>query len=245
VISNISLVGALGAGLLSFLSPCILPLVPPYLCFLAGISLDDLTRAEQRQARQNWHVVALSLAFVLGFATVFVALGASASLIGKAVTAHFDTLGMIAGFIIVILGLNFLGVVRIGLLFREARFETARKPAGYVGAYLVGLAFAFGWTPCVGPVLATILIIAGVEGSAGRGAILLGGYALGIGTPFLLAAFFAGHFVRLMGRMRNHNLIEKVIGSALVLTGVLFLTGAMPRIAGWLLQTFPALGSIG
>ncbi|MDO8398536.1 MAG: cytochrome c biogenesis protein CcdA [Bradyrhizobium sp.] len=247
MISNISLVGALGAGLLSFLSPCILPLVPPYLCFLAGVSLDDLTRPGQGEAsRQNWHVVALSFAFVLGFATVFVALGASASLIGKAVTAHFKTLGMIAGFIIVILGLHFLGVLRIGLLFREARFQTASKPAGYVGAYLVGLAFAFGWTPCVGPVLATILIIAGVEGSAGRGAMLLGVYAMGIGIPFLLAAFFAGHFVRLMGRMRNHmNLIEKVIGSGLVLTGVLFLTGAMPRIAGWLLQTFPALGSIG
>ncbi|MDO9561847.1 MAG: cytochrome c biogenesis protein CcdA [Bradyrhizobium sp.] len=247
MISNISLLGALGAGLLSFLSPCILPLVPPYLCFLAGISLDDLTRTGQGQvARRNWRVVALSFAFVLGFATVFVALGASASLIGKAVTAHFETLGMIAGLIILILGLHFLGVFRIGLLFREARFQTSRSGAGYLGAYVVGLAFAFGWTPCVGPVLAAILIVAGVEGSAARGATLLGFYALGIGIPFLLAAFFAGHFIRLMGRMRNHmNLIEKVIGAGLVLTGVLFLTGAMPRIAGWLLQTFPALGSIG
>lgn len=246
MISNISLVGALGAGLLSFLSPCILPLVPPYLCFLAGISLDDLTRTEQGQvARQNWHVVGLSFAFVLGFATVFVALGASASLIGKAVTAHFDTLGVIAGLVIIILGLHFLGVFRIGLLFREARFSM-RKRAGYLGAYVVGLAFAFGWTPCVGPVLAAILIVAGVEGSAGRGALLLGFYALGIGIPFLLAALFAGHFVRLMARLRSHmKLVEKVIGSGLVLTGVLFLTGMMPRIAGWLLQTFPAFGSIG
>jgi cytochrome c-type biogenesis protein len=247
VISDISIAGALGAGLLSFLSPCVLPLVPPYLCFLAGVSLDDLTGREQAApAQRNWHVVALSFAFVLGFATVFVALGASASLIGKAVTAHFEMLGTVAGVIIVILGLHFLGVFRIGWLYREARFQTARKHAGYVGAYLVGLAFAFGWTPCVGPVLATILIVAGVEGSAGRGAMLLGVYALGIGIPFLLAALFAGHFVRLMGRLRSHmKLIEKVIGSALVLTGVLFLTGAMPRIAGWLLQTFPALGSIG
>ncbi len=247
MISNTSLVGALGAGLLSFLSPCILPLVPPYLCFLAGISLDDLTRTEQGQVgRQNWHVVALSLAFVLGFATVFVALGASASLIGKAVTAHFETLGMIAGVVITVLGLHFLGIFRIGFLFREARFQTARRRAGYFGAYVVGLAFAFGWTPCVGPVLAAILIVAGVEESAVRGATLLGFYALGIGIPFLLAALFSGRFIRLMTRMRGHmNLIEKVIGSGLVLTGVLFLTGAMPRIAGWLLQTFPAFGLIG
>jgi cytochrome c-type biogenesis protein len=246
VISNISLVGALGAGVLSFLSPCILPLVPPYLCFLAGISLDDLTQTGQPQvARPNWRVVALSFAFVLGFATVFVALGATASLIGKAVTAHFDTLGMIAGGVILVLGLHFLGVLRLGFLYREARFQ-ARRGAGYLGAYVVGLAFAFGWTPCVGPVLAAILVVAGVEGSAARGATLLGFYALGIGIPFLLAAFFAGHFIRLMGRLRSHiNLIEKLIGSGLVLTGVLFLTGAMPRIAGWLLQTFPALGSIG
>lgn len=247
MISNISLVGTLGAGLLSFLSPCILPLVPPYLCFLAGISLDDLTRPEQgRGTRPDWHVVAMSVAFVLGFATVFVALGASASLIGKAVTAHFETLGMIAGVVILVLGMHFLGVFRIGLLFREARFQAVRKPAGYLGAYFVGLAFAFGWTPCVGPVLAAILIVAGVEGSAGRGALLLGVYAFGIGIPFLLAALFAGRFVQLMARLRNHmNLVEKVIGSALVLTGVLFLTGAMPRIAGWLLQAFPAFGSIG
>ena len=247
MISNISFAGALGAGLLSFLSPCILPLVPPYLCFLAGISLDDLTRADQRQrGGPNWHVVAMSIAFVLGFATVFVALGASASLIGKALTAYFDTLAMIAGAVILILGLHFLGVFRIGLLFQEARFQAVRKPAGFLGAYLVGLAFAFGWTPCVGPVLAAILMVAGVEGSAGQGALLLGAYAFGIGLPFLLAALFAGHFVRLMARLRNHmKLVEKLIGSALVLTGILFLTGAMPLIAGWLLQAFPAFSLIG
>jgi cytochrome c-type biogenesis protein len=188
----------------------------------------------------------MSIAFVLGFATVFVALGASASLIGKAVTQYFDTLGLIAGAVILILGLHFLGVFRIGLLFREARFQAVRKPAGYLGSYIVGLAFAFGWTPCVGPVLAAILMVAGVEGSAGRGALLLGAYAFGIGIPFLLAALFAGRFVRLMARLRGHmNLVEKVIGGALVLTGILFLTGAMPHIAGWMLQAFPAFSSIG
>lgn len=235
------------AGLLSFLSPCVLPLVPPYLCFLAGVSLNELTPKDEQQSRgPNWQVVALAFAFVLGFATVFVALGASVSLIGQAVTEHFATLSIIAGIVIIILGLHFLGVFRIGLLFREARFQTSRKPAGFIGAYLVGLAFAFGWTPCVGPVLATILMVAGVDGSAARGALLLAAYALGIGIPFLLAALFVGPFLRLMTRLRPHmGAVEKVIGGGLVLTGVLLLTGSMPVIAGWLLETFPVLGSIG
>ena len=247
MVSSISLFGALGAGLLSFLSPCVLPLVPPYLCFLAGISLDDLTREDQVPGwRPDWRVVTLSFAFVLGFATVFIALGASASAIGKTVTAYFDTLAIVAGVIIIILGLHFLGLFRIGLLFREARFQAASKPAGFFGAYIVGLAFAFGWTPCVGPVLAAILVVAGIEGSATRGALLLGAYALGIGIPFLLASLFSGPFIRLMARLRGHmGVVEKVIGGALVLTGILFLTGGMPRIAGWLLETFPVFGSIG
>lgn len=247
VISSISLMSALGAGTLSFLSPCVLPLVPPYLGFLAGVSLDELTRTEKgASSRPNRRVVAQAFAFVLGFATVFVALGATASLIGKTVTAYFETLGLVAGVIVLVLGLHFLGVFRIGYLFREARYQVVRKPAGLIGAYLVGLAFAFGWTPCVGPVLAAILIVAGVEGSAAQGALLLGAYAAGIGLPFLLASLFSGYFMQQMTRLRNHMAtIEKVIGGALVLTGVLFLTGSMPRIAGWLLQAFPVLGSIG
>jgi cytochrome c-type biogenesis protein len=214
---------------------------------LAGVSLDDLKQEGTEAADwPNWRVVTVSLAFVLGFATVFVALGASASLIGKAVTAHFEALGIIAGVVILVLGLHFLGLFRIGLLFREARFQSVRKGAGYVGAYVVGLAFAFGWTPCVGPVLAAILIVAGVEGSAARGAMLLGAYSLGIGLPFLLASLFSGQFIKLMARLRSHmNLVETVMGGGLVLTGVLFLTGAMPKIAGWLLETFPAFSSIG
>lgn len=247
MVSSISVIGALGAGLLSFLSPCVLPLVPPYLCFLAGISLDDLARDKKPPVWQpDWRVVGLAFAFVLGFATVFIALGASASVLGKVITAHFDTLAVIAGVVVIVLGLHFLGLFRIGLLFREARFQTVSKPAGFLGAYLVGLAFAFGWTPCVGPVLATILMVAGIEASAARGALLLGAYALGIGIPFLLASLFSGGFMRLMARFRAHmGAVEKVIGGALVLTGVLFLTGGMPRIAGWLLETFPTFGSVG
>lgn len=247
MVSNISLVGAFGAGVLSFLSPCVLPLVPPYLCFLAGVSLDQLTRgADQPSKAIDGRVVGASLAFVLGFSTVFVALGASASAIGKAVTDHFEALGIVAGVIIIVLGLHFLGLFRIGLLYREARFHNVGRGVGFLGAYVVGLAFAFGWTPCVGPVLATILLVAGVEGSAAHGAVLLGAYSLGIGLPFLLASLFSGAFIRLMARLRAQMAtVEKVMGGALVLTGVLFLTGAMPKISGWLLQTFPAFGEIG
>ncbi|ETR76579.1 cytochrome C biogenesis protein [Afipia sp. P52-10] len=246
MIPSVSLAGAMTAGLLSFLSPCVLPLVPPYLCFLAGVSLKDLTDQKTAAHGPNWRVVTLALAFVLGFATVFVALGASASLIGQTVTAHFATLSIIAGVVIIVLGLHFLGVFRIGLLFREARFQASTNPAGLLGAYVVGLAFAFGWTPCVGPVLATILMVAGIDGSATRGALLLFAYALGIGIPFLLAALFIGPFLRLMARLRAHMAaVEKVIGAGLVLTGLLLLTGTMPVIAGWLLETFPVLGSIG
>ncbi|MGL5362685.1 MAG: cytochrome c biogenesis CcdA family protein [Bosea sp. (in: a-proteobacteria)] len=244
---DISMAGAFAAGLLSFLSPCVLPLVPPYLCYLAGISLAELKGGtEQAPARFNGRVVLSSFAFVLGFTTVFVALGASASLLGQVVTQYFDLLAKLAGGVIIVLGLHFLGVFRIGLLYREARFQTQSKPASLVGAYLVGLAFAFGWTPCVGPVLATILIVAGAEGTASRGMLLLAVYSLGIGLPFMLAAMFFGAFLRLMVRLRVHmGMVEKVMGAALVVTGLLFISGAMPVFAGWLLQTFPGFAKIG
>jgi len=244
---DISFLGAFAAGLLSFLSPCVLPLVPPYLCFLAGVSIGELSGSDGRLTRrQNLHIIATATAFVLGFATVFVALGATASVMGAWVTAHFDKLAMIAGALILVMGLHFLGWLKLSLLYREARFHTAAKPAGLLGAYLVGLAFAFGWTPCVGPVLAAVLMVAGAEGTAARGAQLLAVYALGIGLPFLAAAAFAGPFLNLVSRFRHHMpLVEKITGAGLVATGILFMTGTMPALAGWLLQTFPVLGTIG
>lgn len=242
---SISLGAAWLAGLLSFISPCVLPLVPPYLCFLAGISLDELTD-ENRPPLLSGRIVAMAIVFVLGFASVFVALGASASFIGKFVTEHLNILGYIAGVIILIMGLHFLGIFRIGLLFREARFQVGRKPIGLLGAYVVGLAFAFGWTPCVGPVLATILLIAGTEGDAWSGATLLLAYALGIGIPFILAALFAGPFMRFMARFRQHMAtVEKVMGGLLVVTGILFLTGGMQWMGYYLLEMFPGLGQVG
>lgn len=236
--------GAFVAGLLSFLSPCVLPLVPPYLCFVAGMSMEELSGDAEPGASRN--VAFAAFAFVLGFMTVFVALGASASLVGQLVADHLTVLSYVAGAAIIVMGLHFLGVVRIPLLYREARFHPAARPAGLIGAYVIGLAFAFGWTPCVGPVLAAILFIAGSEETAAQGAALLTFYGLGIGIPFLLAALFAGPFMRFATRFHRHvATVEKTMGALLVVTGVLFITGSMNTLSYWLLEAFPALGTIG
>jgi cytochrome c-type biogenesis protein len=236
--------GAVLAGLVSFLSPCVLPLVPPYLCYMAGVSLDQLTaEGEERVARRT--VMLSALAFVLGFATIFVSLGAAASAIGQLVRTHLDVLSVVGGVIIIVMGLHFLGVFRIPLLYRQARIER-QHPAGPIGSYVMGLAFAFGWTPCIGPVLAAILAVAGTEATVARGAGLLAAYSLGLGIPFLLAGFFAGPFIGFMRRFRAHlGTVEKVMGGALVLTGVLFITGNLSAFSYWLLATFPVLGTIG
>jgi len=240
---DVSLWGAVLAGLLSFVSPCILPIVPPYLCFIAGVSFEELAESSDTTSRARRRIILSAIAFALGSATVFVALGASASVVGQTVARHFDTLRYVAGAIILVMGLHFMGVVRIPLLYRQARIETARQPASLAGAYIVGLAFAFGWTPCVGPVLAAILFTAGAQETASQGALLLAAYALGICVPFVLAAVFATPFLGLMRRLRRHmGLVEKTMGVLLVLTGVLFITNAMSVIAYWMLEYVPALG---
>ncbi len=235
--------GALIAGVLSFLSPCVLPLVPPSLAFIAGMSFDE---ALESGGGRNWRVFRSALAFVLGFSTVFVMLGVSATLVGQMLQQYRDEIAWIAGAIIIVLGLHFMGVFRIGLLYREARVETKRKPMGLFGAYVVGLAFAFGWTPCVGPILTTILMIAGAEETAMRGGLLLLFYAIGIGLPFLLAALFLQRFMGFIQRFRRHlGLMEKIIGGFLILTGILIMTGGMNTIGFWLQETFPSLAGIG
>lgn len=242
---DIGLGGAALAGLLSFVSPCVLPLVPPYLAWLAGVSFEEF-RQDAPAAAQRRRIFFAALAFVLGFSTVFIALGATASVVGQAIARYFDTLAVVAGILIIIMGLHFLGVFRIALLYRDARVQVARKPAGPAGAYVIGLAFAFGWTPCVGPVLAAILFIAGSEGTAARGAILLTAYSAGIGIPFLLAAAFASRFLKWATHVKRHMAtVEKAMGGLLVLTGVLFITGQMSAISYWLLETFPAFQAIG
>jgi cytochrome c-type biogenesis protein len=239
---DIGLLASFGAGLVSFLSPCILPLVPPYLCFLAGTSLSELT-ADGTVATT---ALARALAFVIGFTCVFVALGASASTIGQLVSDHLALLSRIAGIVIAVLGLHMVGIFRIPVLMRQARFETVGPPASMAGAFAVGLAFGFGWTPCVGPVLASILLLAGTEATVGRGAALLMAYAAGIGVPFVAAALFTGPFLRLAARFRAHLPgVEKAMGAVLVATGLLVFVGAMPAIGGWLLEYAPILGRIG
>lgn len=241
---DVSAGGAFIGGLLSFASPCVLPLVPPYLAYMGGVSIEDL-RGEGK-AGVRWRVLFAALAFVAGFSTVFVALGATASFIGQAVGAYAQALGYVAGLLIVVMGLHFLHVIRIPLLDRTARVGVAQKPASLIGAYAVGLAFGFGWSPCVGPVLTAILLMAGAEDSAAEGARLLLIYSLGIGVPFLIAATFASAFMRGVARFKARlGLIEKIMGVFLVAAGVLIFTGQMATIAFWLIETFPALGKIG
>jgi len=240
---DVGYAGAALAGLMSFVSPCILPIVPPYLCFLAGVSLEELTGEKEDERNGAWRIMLAALFFALGFATVFIALGATASTVGQAVSRHFDTLRWIAGGVILVMGLHFLGILRIPLLYRQARMEVERKPATLAGSYLVGLAFGFGWTPCVGPVLAAILFTAAGRETAAEGAMLLGAYAAGIGIPFVLAGAFAGPFMRVMRRARRHmGTVEKAMGAMLVVTGVLFMTNSIADIAQWMIDYVPVAG---
>ncbi|TBW36967.1 cytochrome c biogenesis protein CcdA [Siculibacillus lacustris] len=242
--ANVTLLGTFGAGVLSFVSPCVLPLVPPYLAFIAGASLDELAGVGFDAARRR--IFASALAFVAGFSTVFVALGASASVFGQLIHRHFETLSLVAGFAVIVMGLHFLGLFRIPLLYREARVTVTRRPAGPIGAYGIGLAFGFGWTPCIGPVLAAILGIAAGRDTVGEGAGLLAVYAAGLGVPFLVAAAFSQPFMVMMRRFRAHmGRVEQVTGGLLVLTGVAFLTDGFQRVSFWLIETFPILSDIG
>lgn len=248
--TDVSLLAAFLAGILSFLSPCVLPLVPPYLGFLAGASIEEMAGhpagSPARQRADRFLVASVAFAFVLGFSTVFVSLGATASAFGHLVARWSPTLAIVAGVVIIIMGLHFLGVFRVALFYREARFRPSGAAAGPVGAYVMGLAFAFGWTPCIGPVLAAILTIAGSRETVGDGALMLAVYSAGLGVPFMLAALFVGKFMTFLGRFRKqYRRVEQAMGGVLVLTGTLFLTGQFQQFSFWLLETFPALSRIG
>lgn len=227
------------AGVLSFLSPCVLPIVPPYLAFMAGSTMEE---AERRDGR----VVTAAVFFVLGLATVFLMMGFAASALGRALLAWQRELSILAGLVIVVFGLHFLRLVRIPVLSQEARLEAGGEPGTPLGAYVFGLAFAFGWTPCIGPVLGTILSVSMQSGSAGRGLMMMGAYALGLGIPFVLTALFLGRAMRLMRGIKPHmGKIERVMGVLLIGVGALMLTGGFSAMSFWLLETFPALARIG
>ncbi|HTQ84120.1 MAG TPA: cytochrome c biogenesis CcdA family protein [Pseudolabrys sp.] len=241
---NVSIFAALVAGLVSFLSPCVLPLVPPYLVYMAGTSLERLADKEP-EPRVKRETVLAALLFVAGFSTVFVTLGASASVIGSLIRAYSEPLAIIAGLIIIVMGLHFLGLTPIALLHRQKRLEVA-KPVGLWGAYVIGLAFAFGWTPCIGPILAAILAVAASEQTVTKGAALLAVYSLGLGIPFIVAAFAIEPFAAFLARFRNYlHRVEQAMGALLVLTGIAFLTGSINQVSVWLLELFPGLGKIG
>jgi cytochrome c-type biogenesis protein len=242
--SDVSIFAALFAGIISFLSPCVLPLVPPYLVYLAGTSLERLADAEPTPSvRRDTFLVAVL--FVAGFSTVFVALGAGASAIGSLMRFYSNELAIVAGVFIIIMGLHFLGLTPIGLLNRQARLDV-QKPVGIWGAYVMGFAFALGWTPCIGPILAAILAVAASETTVLKGAGLLAIYSLGLGVPFLIAALAVEPFAAFLLRFRTHLAhMEKLMGGLLVLTGVAFLAGFFTQMNVWLIETFPVLQSIG
>jgi cytochrome c-type biogenesis protein len=243
---HVPLQAALLAGAISFLSPCVLPLVPSYLCFITGATLDELSDGDGASVSQQRRAFLAALMFVLGFSTVFVTLGASASVAGQFLREYLGVLSQIAGVFIILMGLHFLGVFKLTLLHREARYHHHSRPVGPLGAYGIGLAFAFGWTPCIGPILATILTIAASEQDVARGAGLLAVYSLGLGIPFLLAAAGVGTFLGFSGYFKRHLVtVERLMGGLLVLTGIMFLTGSMQTMAYWFLEQFPWLATIG
>jgi cytochrome c-type biogenesis protein len=242
--ADVSVFAALFAGVISFLSPCVLPLVPPYLAYLAGTSLERLAEAEP-EPRVRQETILAALLFVAGFSTVFVALGAGASAIGAVMRYYSHELAIVAGVVIIVMGLHFLGLTPIGLLHRQARLDMP-KPVGLWGAYLMGLCFAIGWTPCIGPILAAILAVAASEATVTKGAGLLAVYSLGLGVPFLIAALAVEPFAAFLARFRGHLAhMEKVMGGLLVLTGLAFLFGFFTQLNNWLIEAFPALQSIG
>ncbi|MEE9453882.1 MAG: cytochrome c biogenesis protein CcdA [Paracoccaceae bacterium] len=237
---GMSLLVATFAGVLSFLSPCVLPIVPPYLAFIGGTSINDISEGRDRS------VIIKALFFVFGLSTVFLFLGFAASAFGQVFLQYQDIMGKVAGGVIILFGLHFLGILHIPFLYREARFDAGDRGGSLFGAYILGLAFAFGWTPCIGPILGTILSLAAQEASVQRGLIMMAFYAAGLGIPFILAAMFMRHFLAVMNRFKKHmGLVEKTMGVMLVIVGILLITGLFSEMSFWLLENIPMLAGIG
>ncbi|WP_299358257.1 cytochrome c biogenesis protein CcdA [uncultured Paracoccus sp.] len=229
---EISYGGAILAGLLSFLSPCILPMVPFYLCYLAGVSMQELRADGGLQPGAQGRLVLGAIAFALGVTTIFVLMGLGATALGGLFAQYRTQVSWVAAAILFTFGLHFLGIVRIPLLYREARLDSTAEPTSILGAYLMGLAFGFGWTPCAGPALAAILYMASQSGSPWHGGTLLLVYGLAMTLPFVLAAFFARPFLGWVGRHRSLlGHVEKAMGVMLILFAILIVTGSVNRIA--------------
>jgi cytochrome c-type biogenesis protein len=249
MVENVSALAAFIAGLLSFISPCVLPLIPGYVSFVSGVTLDEMVGtapataagvAVAAPAVSRRRVLLTALAFVLGFSFVFISLGATATALGQFLFDRLRILGKIAGVVIVIFGLHTMGLLKISWLYSERRVQVARKPAGFIGAFFVGISFAFGWTPCIGPILSGILGIAAVQETVGQGIQLLAIYSAGLGVPFLVTALAMNHFFAAFARIRRYyRAIELVSGALLVLIGILIFTDRFTIIARWLEPYLP------
>lgn len=231
---NLSLLVAFLGGLLSFLSPCVLPLVPSYLGFVTGFTFDEMA------GRRRLAMIHATL-FVVGFSLVFLLFGASATALGRVLKYYAVWIQRGGGVLIILFGLYCLGVLKLGFLDRDARLHLDRKPVGYLGSVLVGVAFAAGWTPCIGPILGGILGLAATEQSLPRGMVLLGSYSVGLALPFLLAAYAVEAFLDWFQRFRRHiRWVQRVSGVLLLLVGFLLVTGQFTRMASWLQSLTPA-----
>jgi len=244
---DVTIIGAFIAGLLSFLSPCVLPIVPFYLSYLAGVGMNQIAAGANLTGAVRRQAFLATVLFALGILTVFMALGASASAFGQVFRQYFDVFRWVAALIILVMGLHFLGVLRIGILYRQLRADTGDTTnVSFVGAYVIGLAFAFGWTPCVGPVLAAILFTAAGQETSAEGAKLLFVYGAGMTLPFVAASLFIGPFMKWMAGFRQYlGLVEKLMGALLVLFAVLIATNSVNLIAQWMLDYIPWFTSIG
>lgn len=247
MIFDMSYGGAALAGLLSFFSPCILPIVPFYLCYMAGLSIQELNEEQEISRGAKRRLIISSLLFAAGVVTIFVLLGLIATSVGQSFRVYKDELSWAAAAILFMFGLHFLGIFKISFLYREARIDSSGiKASSYVGSYLIGLAFGFGWTPCVGPALAAILYMASQQESLAHGAGLLFVYGSFMTVPFVIAAIFSGPFLRWVQRNRKYmGVIEKVMGAFLILFAILIVTGGVAYIAQFMLETFPRAFSYG
>src|SRR6266487_3984336 len=227
------ILAAFAAGLISFLSPCVLPLVPGYISIISGFTLDQL-KDQQKQASLTRMVLVNSVMFIAGFSLTFMALGASATWLGQALASRMRLLSQIAGLIIIVFGIHLLGIVKINALYRDKRFHNIEKPRGIAGAFVLGLAFAFGWTPCIGPILAGILTIASTKQTVTDGMFLLAAYSAGLGIPFLLTSLALNKFLSFYGRFKKHfHAVEVASGALVIAVGLLMVTGSLSRLATW------------
>lgn len=243
---DISYFGAAIAGLLSFFTPCVLPMVPFYLCYMAGLSMNELQSDDAIAVGAQRRLIISAVFFALGVTTIFVLLGMGATAIGQTFGMWRDTLRYVAAGILLVFGLHFLGIVRIPLLYREAKIESSAAPTTILGAYLMGLAFGFGWTPCVGPALAAILMVASGMGDIWQGGLLLLVYGLAMTAPFVVAALFARPFLSWLQRNRRYlGQVERVMGAMLIVFAILIATNSVNFIAQWMINLMPSFGNLG